>query len=100
MIVEETRRTERSQPPPVPPPMSPEMHRERESTYFEETERRVAGDDVVEVIEEHSSVSGPSAPSEPPKRKKSGYRTVDPNEYAGGNYPQHEVSKEKRRSKR
>ncbi|KAI9654026.1 MAG: hypothetical protein M1831_005543 [Alyxoria varia] len=101
MIVEETRRTERSQPPPpVPPPMSPEMHRERESTYLEETERRVAGDDVVEVIEEHSSVSAPSAPSEPPKRKKSGYRTVDPNAYAGGNYPQQDVSRERRRSKR
>ena len=43
------------------------------------------GDDVVEVIEEHT----------PPRRKKghrsSGYRSVDPNAYAGGNYPQHSV---------
>ena len=47
--------------------------------------RRVDGDDVVEVIEEHT----------PPRRKKghrsSGYRSVDPNAYAGGGYPQHSI---------
>lgn len=49
-------------------------------------ERRVEGDDVVEVIEEHSSVA--------PRRKNrrsSGYRSVDPNLYAGGDYPQRSV---------
>ena len=47
--------------------------------------RRVDGDDIVEVIEEHT----------PPRRKKghrsSGYRSVDPNAYAGGGYPQHSI---------
>ena len=47
--------------------------------------RRVEGGDVVEVIEEHT----------PPRRKKghrsSGYRSVDPNAYAGGDFPQHSV---------
>lgn len=101
IVVEETRRTERSQPPPAPPPMStssPEITRERESIYErEETrERRVEGDDVVEVIEEESELS-----SDAPKRKKSGYRTVDPNAYAGGNYPQREVyDRDRRRSSR
>jgi hypothetical protein len=55
-------------------------------------ERRVEGDDIVEVIEEHSSISG--AP--PPRRKSggrrsSGYRSVDPNSFAGGDYPFHDM---------
>lgn len=98
IIVEETRRTERSQPPPAPASVSsPAVERERESIYErEETrERRVEGDDVVEVIEEHSELS-----SEPPKRKKSGFRTVDPNAYGGGNYPQREVDRDRRKSSR
>lgn len=53
----------------------------------ERGERRVDGDDVVEVIEEHSDI--------PPRRKStrrgSGYRSVDPNLYAGGDYPQRNV---------
>lgn len=47
--------------------------------------RRADGGDVVEVIEEHT----------PPRRKKghrsSGYRSVDPNAFAGGGYPQHSI---------
>lgn len=50
-------------------------------------ERRVDGDDVVEVIEEHSSV----APRRKSRRNSSGYRSVDPILYAGGNYPQQVV---------
>jgi len=48
----------------------------------ERSERRVEGDDIVEVIEEESSVA--------PRRKSkrgSGYRSVDPGSYAGGDYP-------------
>lgn len=61
----------------VPPPRRP-----GEFIVEERTERRVDGDDIVEVIEEQSSVA--------PKRKtkrSSGYRSVDPALYAGGNYP-------------
>lgn len=50
---------------------------------MEEEIRRVPGDDVVEVIEEHSSVA--------PRRKSSrrasgGYRSVDPLLHGGGKY--------------
>ena len=66
-----------SRPPPVARPgyVIPE-----ERSYVE---RRVEGDDIVEVIEEGSSIA--------PRRKSrrgSGYRSVDPSLYAGGNYPQ------------
>lgn len=100
IIVEETRRTERSQPPPpVPPPMSEHIERERESEFVEEreVERRVEGDDVVEVIEEHSDVTAESARPDPPRRKKSGYRTVDPNAYGGGNFAQRDIHESSRR---
>ena len=78
----------------MPPPMSPEIERERESTYIEERERerRVEGDDVVEVIEEHSEST-----DHPKRKKSSGYRPVDPNAYAGGNYEQREVDRRRRR---
>lgn len=73
------------------------------------TERRVDGDDIVEVIEEHSSVGGGGPPRRKSKRASSGYRSVsnfqppyspqppggfrpvDPDLYAGGNYPQRPV---------
>lgn len=51
-------------------------------------ERRVDGDDMVEVIEEHSSV-GPKRKSR--KASGGGYRSVAPELYAGGNYPQRVV---------
>lgn len=50
-------------------------------------ERRVEGDDVVEVIEEHSSVGVPRRKS----RRSGGYRSVEPELYAGGDYPQRHV---------
>ena len=94
ILVEERRRTQRSRPPPEPP-LSPEIERDVVDVEERETERRVENDDVVEVIEEGSSL-----PSEPPRRKKSGYRTVDPHEYGGGNFPQKEVYESDRRRRR
>lgn len=59
----------------------------RETIVIEETRRRDDGDDIVEVIEEHSP---------PPRRvrshRNSGYRNVDPDQYAGGDRPFRKVS--------
>ena len=94
--MEERRRQERSRAPdPEPEPLSPETEREHVEVEERETERRVEGDDVVEVIEEQSDIT-----PEPPRRKKSGYRTVDPNEYGGGSFPTHELSDTDRRRRR
>ncbi|KAM0719045.1 hypothetical protein Q7P37_004950 [Cladosporium fusiforme] len=91
-----------------PPTRSPGTSRVRESVIIDEgrpSERRVDGDDIVEVIEEHSSVGGGAPPRRKSKRASSGYRSVisgapptpqppggyrpiDPNLYAGGYYPQ------------
>lgn len=91
------------------PARSPGTSRVRGETVYvdRETERRVDGDDIVEVIEEHSSVGGGPPPKRKSKRASSGYRsvsnfqpspqppggfrTVDPDLYAGGNYPQRSV---------
>jgi len=92
------------------PARSPGVSRVRGETIFVDesrTERRVDGDDIVEVIEEHSSVGGGEPPRRKSKRASSGYRsvsnyppspqppggfrTVDPDLYAGGNYPQRSV---------
>ncbi|KAK3699317.1 hypothetical protein LTR37_016469 [Vermiconidia calcicola] len=87
----------------VPPPRN-DHSRVRETVIMEERpERRVEGDDIVEVIEEHSSIGG--AP--PPRRKgrrssggyrsvnpdfvPGGYRSVDPERFAGGDYTQQPV---------
>jgi len=59
------------------PARSPGTSRVRGETVFvdrETTERRVDGDDIVEVIEEHSSVSGAPPPRRKSKRASSGYR--------------------------
>lgn len=58
-----------------PPPREPS--RVRETIVVEESrpERRVEGDDIVEVIEEHSSVAPPRRKS---RRNSGGYRSVDP----------------------
>lgn len=92
------------------PARSPGTSRVRGETVFVDdpprTERRVDGDDIVEVIEEHSSVGGGGPPRRKSKRASSGYRSVsnfpspqppggfrpvDPDLYAGGNYPQRSV---------
>jgi hypothetical protein len=62
--------------------------REREETVVVE-ENVSEEDDIVEVIEEHS-------PERPPKRGpsgRSGFRTVDPAEFGGGNRPMRKVSR-------
>lgn len=61
-----------------PPPR--EASRIRETVMVEEStrpERRVDGDDMVEVIEEHSSVAPPRRKA---RRSSGGYRSVDPKE--------------------
>jgi hypothetical protein len=57
----------------VPPPR--EASRVRETVIVEESrpERRVDGDDIVEVIEEHSSI-GDAPPPRRKSRRSSGYR--------------------------
>ena len=62
-----------------------EERRERPRSIIVE-ERRVPGDDIVEVIEEHSDIR-------PPRREKgrrnSGYRSVDPEIYSEEDYSQY-----------
>jgi hypothetical protein len=86
----------------VPPPRV-DSSRVRETVIVEESrpERRVDGDDIIEVVEEHSSIGAP-----PPRRKSrkssgyrsvqpdpdaGGYRSIDPELFAGGDYPQRHV---------
>ncbi|GME27307.1 hypothetical protein GTA08_BOTSDO10805 [Neofusicoccum parvum] len=92
IVVEERRTSVPPPPPPQPRPRSRSVLVEERVTT--ERERRVDGDDIVEVIEEHS----------PPRRHRSrresgGYRSVDPDLYAGGNYPQHHISRGRRHRK-
>ena len=57
-------------------------------------ERRVPGDDEVVVVEEQSDLQSPPRRRDSERRRSrrsSGYRSVDPNLYAGGNYPQHPI---------
>lgn len=64
----------------VHPPREPS--RIRDTVIVDEpsrVERRVEGDDIVEVIEEHSSIGvGGGAPPRRQTRRSSGYRLVDP----------------------
>ncbi len=76
IIVEERRAS-------VPPPPPPQQQQNIRSVSVE---RRVDGDDIVEVIEDHDP-----APRRKRSARNSGYRSVDPDVYAGGNYPQHPV---------
>lgn len=91
VVVEERRTREVEREPPVvvretvrePPVIVREERRE---------ERRVEGDDIIEVMEEQSDVT----PEPTPRRKSSnrrstGYRSVDPNQFGGGDYGQREV---------
>jgi len=113
IIVEERRTTrEVSAPAPPPPPMSmpppPAPPPAPRSIIVEERreverERRVEGDDLVEVIEEHSDLSSVRPPPRRERRSRresGGYRSVDPNLYAGGDYPQHKVRRYSRDSSR
>lgn len=69
-----------------------EASRIRETVIVDEgrQERRVDGDDIVEVIEEHSSIGGAAPPRRKSKRS-GGYRLVDPNFFAEGGYLQRKV---------
>ncbi|MCJ1390297.1 hypothetical protein MMC18_003155 [Xylographa bjoerkii] len=79
-----TRSPSRSEMSEVRSPPRREQSR-RETVIIEETRRPIEReDDIVEVIEEHS-------PAPPPRRMRSqrvsGYRTVDPDAYGGGERP-------------
>jgi hypothetical protein len=82
-----------------PPPRPSEIIVEERRETVREPERRVEGDDIVEVIEEHSDMRSPVSPPRVSRResdrrrsrRSGGYRSVDPNLYAGGNYPQHPI---------
>ncbi|KAK7555078.1 hypothetical protein IWX91DRAFT_123540 [Phyllosticta citricarpa] len=78
IVVEERR----SSVPPAPRPRSRSVVVEERVS---ERERRVDGDDIVEVIEETSP------PRRVSSRRNSGYRSVDPDRFAGGNFPQRPV---------
>ncbi|TKA30409.1 hypothetical protein B0A50_02636 [Salinomyces thailandicus] len=74
----------------VNPPREPS--RLRETVIADDPprpERRVEGDDIVEVIEEHSSIAAP--PRRGKSKRNSGYRSVDPGLFAGGSDVQHSV---------
>jgi len=90
--VERVERVERIRNPP-PPPRSSENVEERVVSP-----RRVPGDTEVEVVydeeEEVEEVRSPPRRRDSDRRRvrrSSGYRSVDPNLYAGGNYPQHHI---------
>ncbi|KAL2006731.1 hypothetical protein VTN00DRAFT_9399 [Thermoascus crustaceus] len=73
--------------------------RPRNTVVVEESEVSRTEDDIVEVIEEHSTMSpsSPSSATPPPRRAGRGrrysgsYRTVDPYEYGGGSGPARHV---------
>ena len=67
---------------------SPRRETRRETVILEETRRAPQReDDIVEVIEEHSPVRRVRRES----RRESGYRTVDPEAYGGGDRPLRKV---------
>ena len=88
----------------VPPPRA-ESTRVRETVIVEGSrqERRVDGDDIIEVVEEHSSIDADVPQPRRKSRRSSGYRSVnpapdaggyrriDPELFAGGDYPKRRV---------
>ncbi|KAF2436016.1 hypothetical protein EJ08DRAFT_221879 [Tothia fuscella] len=94
IIVEETTRVIPGAPPPPPPPpmsvVSERIVEERRHSRGPPPIRRVDGDDIVEVIEEGSSIAD-APPRRERRRRNSGYRSVDPNQFGGGDYPQRPV---------
>ena len=68
----------------------PRRETRRETVIVEETRRPAPrDDDIVEVIEEHS----PPRRVRRESRRESGYRTVDPEAFGGGNRPLRKVSR-------
>lgn len=90
IIREEVRVRQEARQPPVQmpmPPGPPDIHETINININDERpERRVDGDDTVEVIEEGSEVS--AAPQRRNRRESSrgAYRTVDPQAYGGGRW--------------
>jgi len=89
-IIETRQRSPPRRSPPRRSPPRREREVRRETVILEETRRPPVeqGDDIVEVIEEHS----------PPRRsggsrRQSGYRTVDPEAFGGGSKPLRKVSR-------
>lgn len=87
-----------------PAARSPSRSRVRETVIVDDLpprERRVDGDDIVEVIEEHSDINPPRRKSrrgsgyrsveQHPPDIAGGFRPVDPSQFAGGNYRQQRV---------
>lgn len=74
------------------PPRSPPRRETRRETVIMEERRTSAprDDDIVEVIEDHSP---PRRVKRESSRRESGYRTVDPEAFGGGNRPMRKVSK-------
>lgn len=83
-IVEETRRDSRRPPSIVSERIVMDSRR---GSRGPPPIRRVDGDDIVEVIEEGSSIAD-MPPRRDRRRRSSGYRSVDPNKFAGGDYQQ------------
>lgn len=94
----ESSRSTRSRSPPRRSPVRTESRTER--IIVEERRAPVSmvdhDDDIVEVIEENSP------PRRSRDRPRSGYRPVEPDQFAGGNYPVEEVyaKRSSRRSRR
>lgn len=98
VVYQETTRRSVSRPPPQSPRsdqqenISININDRRQSRMS----NRVPGDDEVDVVEESGSASTPD-PQPRRKSRHSGVRHVDPNQYAGGNYPRHEFSRSRSR---
>ena len=76
--MQETRRTESR-----PPPRTSSGVEEHISVNIRESERRVDGDDEVQILQESVSVSDVSP--DPRRKRRSGtYKTVDSNAYGEG----------------
>ncbi|KAI9661256.1 MAG: hypothetical protein M1821_009583 [Bathelium mastoideum] len=93
VVVEERERIVRE---PAPPPVVVrETVRAPPVIVSEERheERRVEGDDIIEVMEEQSDITPEPQPrrKSSANRRSSGYRSVDPNQYGGGEYNQRDV---------
>ena len=98
-VIEVSQRDHTRSPSPPSPVRSPPRRQSSSRTeriVIEETTRRPSRpppppqDDIVEVIEEHS----PAPPSRRGSRRQpSGYRTVDPNDFGGGDRPLRSVSR-------
>jgi hypothetical protein len=87
-IVEETRRGDRRAPSIVSEMIVDDRRSSRPPPI-----RRVDGDDIVEVIEEGSSIGDMPPRRDSRRRRSSGYRSVDPNLFAGGDYSQVRVER-------